>query len=193
MFPVGPTSCVSSNCLEHKIWGYKPIYLARGRKRTNHTLEQLTWDGYKPIYLARGRKRIINPFIILSSADINLYTSRGDGNKLWESYIKLVLWFDINLYTSRGDGNFCVIKCHRTPPLNWYKPIYLERGRKPICWFSWPKKSFGYKPIYLERGRKPNSRLSSSPFLKPDINLYTSRGDGNSACNKLRFDLLTRI
>lgn len=25
MFPVGPTSCVSSNCLEHKIWGYKPI------------------------------------------------------------------------------------------------------------------------------------------------------------------------
>lgn len=46
---------------------------------------------YKPIYLARGRKLIDDfPCEIIDEVDINLSTSRGDGNtgcftiKLWE-------------------------------------------------------------------------------------------------------------
>ena len=83
MFPVGPTSCVSSNCLGHKIWGYKPIYLERGRK---------------PPLEIRLRK--------ICTFDINLYTSRGDGNHK-SKHIEYHLVSDINLYTSRGDGNCC--------------------------------------------------------------------------------------
>ena len=36
--------------------------------------------------------------------DINLYTSRGDGNS-YTHHPQMLLIPDINLYTSRGDGN----------------------------------------------------------------------------------------
>ncbi|CAD0119724.1 protein of unknown function [Streptococcus thermophilus] len=54
MFPVGPTSCASSNCLEHKIWGYKPNYLERGRKRFLARYNYPFLERYKPNYLERG-------------------------------------------------------------------------------------------------------------------------------------------
>ena len=41
------------------------------------------------------------------SIDINLYTSRRDGNNaLRLLFVAVVL--DINLFTSRGDGNFII-------------------------------------------------------------------------------------
>ena len=60
--------------------------------------------------------------------DINLYTSRGDGNSL-KKQLRISAEKDINLYTSRGDGN----PLGAIPLSNvnkGYKPIYLERGRK---------------------------------------------------------------
>ena len=80
MFPVGPTSCVPSNCLEHKIWGYKPIYLERGRKLAVHPEYIVSFTRYKPIYLERGRKPTGAGANAFGVSDINLSTSRGDGN-----------------------------------------------------------------------------------------------------------------
>ena len=130
MFPVGPTSCASSNCLEHKIWGYKPNYLERGRKQ---------------------RQRIYCHQQLL---DINLITSRGDGNPIRGSW-KTRLMSDINLITSRGDGN---------PSYNFSNSFF-----------------FGYKPNYLERGRKRVLRICVHFLPMMDINLITSRGDGNQS------------
>ena len=66
-----------------------------------------TTVGYKPNYLERGRKRVLRICVhFLPMMDINLITSRGDGNKL----------VFIN-YEGFKSG---------------YKPNYLERGRKPI-------------------------------------------------------------
>ena len=59
---------------------------------------------YKPIYLERGRKlTFIRPIVIVGS-DINLSTSRGDGNQFCCVVIEFK-FSDINLSTSRGDGN----------------------------------------------------------------------------------------
>ena len=37
--------------------------------------------------------------------DINLFTSRGDGNNVTPLLLRTSSMFDINLSTSRGDGN----------------------------------------------------------------------------------------
>ena len=42
-----------------------------------------------------------------------------------------------------------------------------------------PKNFDRYKPIYLERGRKPASRGYGLKMVTIDINLCSSRGDGN--------------
>ena len=60
--------------------------------------------------------------------DINLFTSRGDGNSAMSPEM-MKSSTDINLYTSRGDGNKSrLIPVTLIKP--GYKPIYLERGRK---------------------------------------------------------------
>ena len=60
--------------------------------------------------------------------DINLFTSRGDGNSAMSPEM-MKSSTDINLYTSRGDGNLFAIFIAVFITLR-YKPIYLERGRK---------------------------------------------------------------
>ena len=57
------------------------------------------------LYTSRGDGNLsyfVAPFLYLT--DINLYTSRGDGNVNFLTYSNII-HFDINLYTSRGDGN----------------------------------------------------------------------------------------
>ena len=62
--------------------------------------------GYKPIYLERGRKPLKSVVkALFCLIDINLYTSRGDGNPTYSKINSLTSLDDINLYTSRGDGN----------------------------------------------------------------------------------------
>ena len=112
--------------------------------------------------------------------DINLSTSRGDGN----SFFLLPLsqfWPDINLSTSRGDGNYTLVFIYNNQ-FHRYKPIYLERGRKPdfllcnVC---------KYPDINLSTSRGDGNNIifhSQSPIPTKDINLSTSRGDGNSLC-----------
>ena len=89
----------------------------------------------------------------LSDSDINLFTSKGDGNFLIERMARKVVVKDINLFTSKGDGNVTTWKA---------SAIGSER----------------YKPIYLERGRK-RIGTSTTTNLFLDINLFTSKGDGN--------------
>ena len=152
MFPVGPTSCVSNNCLEHKIWGYKPIYLERGRKRSTPLFLRHEFSDIN-LFTSRGdgnSPKLILLFVFV--IDINLFTSRGDGNILL--VIDILLYSDINLFTSRGDGNFAQV-------LNM----------RQLC--------FRYKPIYLERGRKQSIFSECNELLVSDINLHTSREDGN--------------
>lgn len=84
---------------------------------------------YNPIYLARGRK--------LNDLACNIS----------------VLLLDINLYTSGGDGNFHFLVAFVCASIR-YKPIHLERGRKPFI-------------------------ISTFIIILTDINLYTSREDGN--------------
>lgn len=58
----------------------------------------------------------------------------------------------MNLFTSRGDGN--KHPAIAAIPLSvGYKPIYLARGLKPYTIVD-PANvvGVGYKPIYLERG-----------------------------------------
>ena len=132
---------------------------------------------YKPIHLERGRKH--------TSICLNL-----------------ILFTDINLFTSRGDGNLSV-PCINIHWVFWYKPIYLERERKLKGWLHIsiyrtiliqtyiPREGTKtmmilltiqsipcYKPIHLERGRKHTS-ICLNLILFTDINLFTSRGDGN--------------
>ncbi len=68
---------------------------------------------------------------------------------------------DINLFTSRGDGNIT-------------GRIHASRGM------------VRYKPIFLERGRKPFENYSLSKSLGFDINLSASRGDGNVLLRQAR-------
>lgn len=84
--------------------------------------------------------------------DINLTTSRGDGNV---AVINSDNSFntDINLSTLRGDGNTL------SPSFTG-----ISSGR--------------YKPIYLGRGRKHTS-ICLNLILFTDITLFTSRGDEN--------------
>ena len=140
------------------------------------------------LYTSKGDGNWITTVSIgrLTTRDINLCTSRGDGNLSRQkssmsatSDINLITregtetmqhWnyqyhlncFDINLSTSRGDGNFPALSAVYTLDTG-YKPICLERGRKPgnIKLISLTK-SVGYKPIYLGRGRK-----LSIAFLSP--------------------------
>lgn len=117
---------------------------------------------YKPIYLGRGRKPSIRKdSVVQNLTDISLFTSRGDGN-LFES----VSSFPFN------EG---------------YKPIYLARGRKQFYRHRYMIVCFDqYKPICLARGRK-HLKFSITFHNFPDINLSTSRGDGN---NLLKVPLL---
>ena len=111
-------------------------------------------SGYKPIYLERGRK--LSSLLYPSkpaSVDINLFTSRGDGNPRILSPYRGSCRSDINLSTSRGDGN--------------------------VVGFSLLLEIVRYKPIYLARGRKRFWVLHVVSFVIEDIHLFTSRGDGS--------------
>ena len=80
------------------------MYLERGRKLEYSINERPLPVRYKPMYLERGRKRINSSSLTLFSSDINLCTSRGDGNgSVFARKYRNAM--DINLYTSRGDGN----------------------------------------------------------------------------------------
>ena len=105
------------------------------------------------LYTSKGDGNWITTVSIgrLTTRDINLYTSRGDGNSMFESPCGLLGSLDTNLYTSRGDGN-----------------LQSSLNRSTIL---------RYKPIYLERGRKLEFLPISVCELYFDINLYTSRGD----------------
>ena len=133
--------------------------------------------------------------------DMNLYTSRGDGNHFLEQltwnviirYEPLYLErgrkqpisqalvceniIDMNLYTSRGDGNSLPASSHtwRWRDMN----LYTSRGDGNSLKNSMRSWLFGYEPLYLERGRKPAIFVFSAKSWN-DMNLYTSRGDGNS-------------
>ena len=61
-------------------------------------------SGYKPIHLERGRKHFEDTVKVCIRIDINLFTSRGDGNSAMSPEM-MKSSTDINLYTSRGDGN----------------------------------------------------------------------------------------
>ena len=58
------------------------MYLERGRKRLVIDVHNaVEFFGYKPIHLERGRKQTLHRFQVYEiTADINLYTSREDGN-----------------------------------------------------------------------------------------------------------------
>ena len=85
---------------------YKSIPFARRwNPYTIVDLSNIVGVGYKTIDLARGRKRPTEKRCSdCDFLDINLFTSRGDGNR-GISNVGSGLFSDIKLYTSGGDGN----------------------------------------------------------------------------------------
>ena len=134
--------------IDFSIWTYLP------REETETMMILLTIQSipcYKPIHLESGRKH--------TSICLNL-----------------ILFTDINLFTSRGDGNLSV-PCINIHWVFWYKPIYLERERKLKGWLHISI----YRTILIQTYIPREGTETTSPSFVTgchwDINLYTSRGD----------------
>ena len=55
-------------------------YTSKGDGNTPVPIQISRYVRYKPIYLERGRKRTLFQGFVIITTDINLTTSRGDGN-----------------------------------------------------------------------------------------------------------------
>ena len=148
----GDGNCSNSLSLISEYPWYEPLYLERGRKLATCDKPQadfiVIWT-----FIPREGTETVSEFEALWSVttDINLFTSRGDGNS--SAMALCPKSPDINLFTSRGDGNLYHDKRHVFYGLDIN--LFTSRG-------------------------DGNFSIEVSPFLNfCDINLFTSRGDGN--------------